>query len=63
MILYASEQLRGGVWAAVAAHAGFNGAGALLPADGDVAVMIELGVMIILAAVVHALSQASNKSS
>ncbi|MFC7620181.1 CPBP family intramembrane glutamic endopeptidase [Microlunatus sp. GCM10028923] len=63
VIIYATERLRGGVWAAVAAHAGFNAAGALFPAAGDLAAMIELGVMIILAAVAHALGQASNKSS
>lgn len=55
VILYAAEHLRGGVWAAVAAHAGFNAAGALFPADGDLATMIELGIMIILAALVAAL--------
>jgi len=43
-MLYVSEGLRGGVWAAVLVHAAWNGADALLPADGDAGAWWQTGV-------------------
>ncbi|HEY9294462.1 MAG TPA: CPBP family intramembrane glutamic endopeptidase [Microlunatus sp.] len=55
LIILITEDLRGGVWAAVAAHAGFNAADALMPPHGDLGAVIELVAMIILAGVVGAM--------
>lgn len=63
VIMYATDRLRGGVWAAVAAHAGFNAAGALFPASGDLAALIELAVMIILAVAVAAAGSVTRRTA
>lgn len=50
VILFVSERLRGGVWAAVAAHAGFNAMdGSLMPSAGSTGALLEAGILIILA--------------
>lgn len=51
-MIIAVERLRGGVWAAVAAHAGLNAAGALMPSYGDAGAVIELAVTVLVAVVV-----------
>jgi hypothetical protein len=51
-MIFVVERLRGGVWAAVAAHAGLNAAGALMPSYGDLGAVIELAVAIMVAVVV-----------
>ncbi|SDS80150.1 CPBP family intramembrane glutamic endopeptidase [Microlunatus soli] len=49
LILLATERLRGGVWAAVAAHATFNAADALLPPHGTTGALLEMLIMVTLA--------------
>jgi uncharacterized protein len=50
IMLFVTERLRGGVWAAVAVHAGFNGADALMPSHGGTGAMLEMTIMIGIAA-------------
>lgn len=51
-ILFVTEHLRGGVWAAVLVHAAWNASDALLPAHGDVGVMVQTAVALAVAAAV-----------
>ena len=62
LIILLVEDLRGGVWAAVAAHAGFNVADALLPPHGDLGSVIELALMIIIAVALGALCAVRRRS-
>lgn len=52
VILFLVERLRGGVLAAIAAHAGFNAAGALMPTGGPAASVLELAILLTMAAAV-----------
>ncbi|MBO0812334.1 MAG: CPBP family intramembrane metalloprotease [Microlunatus sp.] len=55
IMIFVTERLRGGVWAAVAAHAGFNAADALMPGHGTAGDVLELSIMIALAGAVAVL--------
>jgi uncharacterized protein len=48
-ILFVSEHLRGGVWAAVLVHAGWNASDALMPAHGDAGAAVQAGVALAVA--------------
>lgn len=51
-ILFVTEHLRGGVWAAVLVHAAWNASDALMPAHGDVGEVVEtVGVLAVAGAV------------
>lgn len=49
VILFVSQRLRGGVWAAVAAHAGFNAMDSLMPSAGSTGALLEAGLLVMLA--------------
>ena len=49
VILFVSQRLRGGVWAAVAAHAGWNAMDGLMPSSGATGALLEAGILIMLA--------------
>ncbi len=61
-MIFVVERLRGGVWAAVAAHAGLNAAGALMPSYGDLGAVIELAVATAIAAVIMVLTFRSSRT-
>jgi uncharacterized protein len=50
LILAVSEGLRGGVWAAIVAHAAFNLSDALVPDPGTLAAVVETAVFFVFAA-------------
>jgi len=49
VILFVSQRLRGGVWAAVAAHAGWNAMDGLMPSSGSTGALLEAGILVMLA--------------
>jgi hypothetical protein len=49
LALFVPERLRGGVWAAVLLHAGWNFADAVMPNLDDAGVALETGIMLTLA--------------
>jgi membrane protease YdiL (CAAX protease family) len=51
-ILFVTEHLRGGVWAAVLVHAAWNASDALLPAHGDVGAVVQTAVALAVAGAV-----------
>ncbi|OZM83910.1 CPBP family intramembrane glutamic endopeptidase [Pseudonocardia sp. MH-G8] len=51
-ILFVTEHLRGGVWAAVLVHAAWNAADALLPAHGDIGAVVQTAVALAVAGAV-----------
>jgi uncharacterized protein len=51
-ILFVTEHLRGGVWAAVLVHAAWNASDALLPAHGDVGAAVQTTVALAVAGAV-----------
>jgi uncharacterized protein len=51
-ILFVTEHLRGGVWAAVLAHAAWNASDALLPAHGDAGAVVRAAVALAVAGAV-----------
>lgn len=51
-ILFVTEHLRGGVWAAVLVHAAWNASDALMPAHGDVGEVVETVVVLAVAGAV-----------
>ncbi|WP_152365975.1 type II CAAX endopeptidase family protein [Microlunatus speluncae] len=55
-MIFVVERLRGGVWAAVLAHAGLNAAGALMPSHGDLGAVVELAVTIVVAVIIATLT-------
>lgn len=62
IMVFVTERLRGGVWAAVGAHAGFNLMDSLTPQHGDRGALLEAMIMIgiaVLLAVVWRLSPAT----
>jgi membrane protease YdiL (CAAX protease family) len=48
-ILFLTEHLRGGVWAAVLVHAAWNASAALLPAHGDLGAVVQTAVALAVA--------------
>jgi uncharacterized protein len=58
-ILFVTEHLRGGVWAAVLVHAAWNAADALLPAHGDVGAVVQAAVALAVAGAVAIVWRAS----
>ncbi len=51
-ILFVTEHLRGGVWAAVVVHAAWKASDALLPAHGDVGAVVQTAVALAVACAV-----------
>jgi uncharacterized protein len=52
VILYVSERLRGGVWAAIITHASFNVTEALLPPSGDAGAWVQTALLFAIAGLV-----------
>ena len=52
VILYVSERPRGGVWAAIVAHASFNVTEALLPPSGDAGAYVQTALLFVIAGLV-----------
>lgn len=52
IMVFVTERLRGGVWAGVAAHAGFNAASALMPSVGTAGTLLETMIMFAVAGLV-----------
>jgi membrane protease YdiL (CAAX protease family) len=61
-ILFVTEHLRGGVWAAVLAHAAWNASDALLPAHGDAGAEVQAAVALAVAGAVAIVWRARDRA-
>ena len=62
-ILFVTEHLRGGVWAAVLLHAAWNASDALLPAHGDLGAVVQTAVALAIAGAAAIVWQARDRVS